>query len=377
MNGQLGTVKHIKVSNGRCEKIYVLFDDANAGCERKKGDDFARRSGFVPIERTEAKFGISDRKRKEIVTVVWTQFPLVLAYACTVHKVQGLTLSKIVVSFQLHKQNSFHPGQIYVALSRVTSLDGLYLIGNYSSAAIKSSKLADEEYERLRCKENILEPLYSLSPSEENLVLTFLNIRSLRGKSASLKHYREVYDSDVVFFAETQIHCDSSIEEVEYNMKPFTMIFNNDTDKFKSLAIGYKESVTILEHEHVSGFSHVKLKKNAYSERTFNILLLYRSHQETLTSFFSSLHTVLSELPDIDIIFGDFNIDLLKESEEKQNLLYCLQDFNPLVDFPTHVDGGAIDHIFVNNTLNDALVDGLKFCTCLSDHDVLKIEISG
>eukprot|EP00111_Clytia_hemisphaerica_P008540 TCONS_00024939-protein len=135
-------------------------------------------------------------------------------------------------------------------------------------------------------------------------------------------------------------------------MKPFTMIFNNDTDKFKSLAIGYKESFSILEHEHVSGFSYLKLKKNTYCDRTFNILILYRSHQETLTSFFSSLHTVLSELKDIDIIFGDFNIDLLKESEEKRNLLYCLQDFNPLVDFPTHVDGGAIDHIFLNSSLN-------------------------
>ena len=43
-----------------------------------------------------------------------------LAWACTVHKVQGLSLNKVVVGFQLLKQQNFHYGQNYVALSRVT-----------------------------------------------------------------------------------------------------------------------------------------------------------------------------------------------------------------------------------------------------------------
>ena len=50
-----------------------------------------------------------------------TQFPLALSWACTVHKVQGLSLNKIVISFDLLKQKSFNSGQMYVALSRVTS----------------------------------------------------------------------------------------------------------------------------------------------------------------------------------------------------------------------------------------------------------------
>ena len=50
-----------------------------------------------------------------------------LAWACTVHKAQGLSLEKAVICFDLLKQRSFNNGQMYVALSRVTSLDGLYL----------------------------------------------------------------------------------------------------------------------------------------------------------------------------------------------------------------------------------------------------------
>ncbi|XP_066911767.1 uncharacterized protein [Clytia hemisphaerica] len=220
--------------------------------------------------------GLTESKIQEIRNKKYTDTG---AYARTVHKVQGLTLQKIVVSFQL---NQFKPGQMYVALSRVTSLNGLFLIGDYSSSAIKSSKLADEEYERLRCGENILEPLNSFPPSEENLVLTFLNIRSLRGKSASLKHHKEVYDSDVVFFAETQINCDSNIEEVEYNMKPFTMIFNNDTDKFKSLAIGYKESISILEHEHLYTWMHIHLSRKL--SKVEYILHVYQSSRIVIHS---------------------------------------------------------------------------------------------
>ena len=43
-----------------------------------------------------------------------SQFSLMLAWACTVHKVQGLSLRKIVVSYELLKQRNFNHGQIYV-----------------------------------------------------------------------------------------------------------------------------------------------------------------------------------------------------------------------------------------------------------------------
>ena len=54
----------------------------------------------------------------------FTQFPLRLAWAVTIHKSQGKTFQRIILDIQ---RGVFSPGQVYVALSRCTSLEGIVL----------------------------------------------------------------------------------------------------------------------------------------------------------------------------------------------------------------------------------------------------------
>ena len=140
INGQLRTVKHIAINDQRnISKIFIKFDDSKAGLKRVSMDRLAHDCGWVPAERAGANIRVRTSKHSSPV-INRSQLSLMLAWGCTVHKVQGLTVEEVVISFDLVKQQSFNYGQMYVALSRVASIDNLYLIGSFTLSAIKQTQ---------------------------------------------------------------------------------------------------------------------------------------------------------------------------------------------------------------------------------------------
>lgn len=142
VNGACGTVTHIDFGNDEKfpKTVYVKFDDEKIGSQRRK----TRAHAAVECRYSTAIDPEEDRATK--AGGLRFQFPLRLAWACTVHKVQGLTVDEAVVSLK----KVFAPGQAYVALSRVRALSGL-IIRDFKEKAIY-------------CKDAIKEALDSMPP---------------------------------------------------------------------------------------------------------------------------------------------------------------------------------------------------------------------
>jgi hypothetical protein len=90
-------------------------------------------------ERWENKKYIINNETKELdeeVVGTFSQFPIKLAWAVTVHKSQGLTFDRAIIDVG----QAFAPGQVYVALSRLRSLEGLVLRSRISSDLIQSDR---------------------------------------------------------------------------------------------------------------------------------------------------------------------------------------------------------------------------------------------
>lgn len=111
-NGKIATVESITKAENEVE-IHVILADSNIRMKLEK--HIWNNIKFVVSEKT--------KEIDEDVIGTFTQYPIKLAWAITVHKSQGLTFDKAVIDVG----HAFAAGQIYVALSRLRSLDGLIL----------------------------------------------------------------------------------------------------------------------------------------------------------------------------------------------------------------------------------------------------------
>jgi ATP-dependent exoDNAse (exonuclease V) alpha subunit len=120
--------------NGKTGIVTVVTrDEIVVSCEEGREKITVARETWQNISYSVEK---STKQVKEEVLGTFTQYPLRLAWAITIHKSQGLTFDKVIVD----AAESFSAGQVYVALSRCRTLDGLIL-----SSKIRPGSLRTDE----------------------------------------------------------------------------------------------------------------------------------------------------------------------------------------------------------------------------------------
>ena len=139
--------------NGKIGIITKISKDAvTVKCPNDADEIVTERETWSNIN-----YSINDETKaiKEELIGAFTQIPLRLAWAITIHKSQGLTFEKAIIDAEA----SFAHGQTYVALSRCTSLEGLVLKTKITSNAIindKTVSIFNESVEENHPDESIL-----------------------------------------------------------------------------------------------------------------------------------------------------------------------------------------------------------------------------
>ena len=123
-NGARGDLIGIqKDSSDNITKLIIKFENPLVGQEKRKNNPSisSRYEYGTPIEKVNFSFSISKNKKSVINTASVIQFPVRLAFACTAHKVQGLTIPK-PMKLIINMMDTFAAALVYVMLSRVCML---------------------------------------------------------------------------------------------------------------------------------------------------------------------------------------------------------------------------------------------------------------
>lgn len=128
MNGTLG-----KVTKLHTDTVSVLMDN---------GGEYEVSRHTWEAKEYVLRTGANGHYIEEDTIGQFTQFPMKLAWAITIHKSQGQTFEKV----NIHPEGIFSDGQLYVALSRGQSIDGIRIVGELKESHLKMSQKVVDFY---------------------------------------------------------------------------------------------------------------------------------------------------------------------------------------------------------------------------------------
>ncbi|XP_028418500.1 uncharacterized protein LOC114543885 [Dendronephthya gigantea] len=375
-NGASNVIKHVQLTDNTKPSgiVWVQFDDEDVGKKTRQENRilYARStsilSTWTPIKPVTTQFAVGKTKSAQVVR---KQFPLRPAAAKTVHRSQGDTQSHIVVNLNTRRAI---PHIHYVALSRVTTIEGLYITDLCESKISVDPKVVEEmhllrnEYKLDLC----FTPLYMLNPTD--LKICYLNARSLHKHIEDIRKDINYTSADILIFTETRFREEDPGEM--YAIEGHELFRNDDVSNLNRPYHGtavYSKLPMIIRYPCARNCHGIEVTIMKMVERPDLIIIgIYRSPTLALSSLLAAISTTLEEHPSPRvIIIGDFNVNWLDEIERRSlyNLMINTNGLEQLITSSTTDNGTLIDHLYTNLIEKDIQAGTLE--TYFSDHKAI------
>ena len=367
VNGATGKVEKIITIGDNIQCILVKFDHSRVGKKALKNSHWLDiHPNAIPIYKHESRFSLKTKKTRKrdkgkSVQVRRRQFPITLFSACTIHKMQGQTVDQIVIDMS----GRFGPGQAYVALSRVTSIGGLYL-KNFDATKIRMNTQVDKFMHNVK-KLEIRRPI-----TEDNrngkLLIGHLNVRSYMPHMKDIKCSNLIKSLDGLGITEANISENTGIELPWDKSVLFPSMIKTKTDViFICPEIKKAEEINCTK---VVGLENVCVRFHGVI-----VMIVYRRPGVPTNKFIEMMDQSLTSIP-ISVPFvlmGDFNEDLLKDGVKPISTFLQLYGLKQHIMNYTTDYASLLDHVYCNDMVKDIKteVEEMYF----TDHDLTIIQL--
>ena len=206
-NGQIGTLKDfIKTKDGQIDILVVELNEPKAGIEHRKSNPklAAKYPGAIFIKRMKIPYTIGKKSGDIGSTATVIQFPVRLSYAMTAHKIQGQTIpTPTTVAMDI--KSVWEPAQAYVMLSRVQSIEQLFIVGEFPPKKIYTKKSAEDELKRLEEISINRNPGPWESETAKSIKIATLNCAGFIAHKEDIKIDKKLLKGHVLHLLETSI----------------------------------------------------------------------------------------------------------------------------------------------------------------------------